>query len=226
MAVLEQERIERFLSRSSVFGPLNTPATNRVVTVSELRRVDRRKSLSSPGVAALHVVGSGRVRLFRRQGDRELTLDYLGAGELLGETVLFEESPPEAVATDAVEAVRIPVGVVRELLSGDAAFAVRMLDLVGERRLIAERRIHSLLTRSVESRVAEFLLHAASRHGVPDSRGTLIGVKFTHQEIANYVGSTRETVTLILGDLKRRGLVSTEHRRVVLTDADGLSRRI
>lgn len=226
MTVVEQERVERYLSRSAVFGPLKTTATDRVVTVSELRSVDRRKSLSSPDDAALHIVGSGRVRLFRRQGDRELTLDYLGAGDVFGETILFEETPPEAVATDAVEAVRIPASVVHELLTEDAAFAVRMLNLVGERRLIAERRIHSLLTRSVESRVAEFLLYAASRHGVPDSRGTLIGVKFTHQEIANYVGSTRETVTLILGDLKRGGLVSTEHRRVVLTDADGLSRRI
>ena len=95
-----------------------------------------------------------------------------------------------------------------------------------ERRLQAERRIESLLSRTVESRVAEFLMDAAERHGIPESRGTLIGVKYTHQEIADYVGSTRETVTLTLGDLRRRDLILFDHRRVVVVDPAALRRLV
>jgi CRP-like cAMP-binding protein len=70
------------------------------------------------------------------------------------------------------------------------------------------------------------LLDAAQRHGIPDSRGLLIGVKYTHQEIADYVGSTRETVTLTLGELKRRDLLLFDHRRIVVRDPDALSRAV
>jgi CRP-like cAMP-binding protein len=54
----------------------------------------------------------------------------------------------------------------------------------------------------------------------------LIGVKYTHQEIADYVGSTRETVTLTLGELKRRDLLLFDHRRIVVRDPDALSRAV
>ena len=85
-----------------------------------------------------------------------------------------------------------------------------------DRRLEAERRVESLLSRSVESRVAEFLLEAAERHGIPETRGVLIGVRYTHQEIADYVGSTRETVTLTLGEMRRQELLCFDHRRIVI----------
>jgi CRP-like cAMP-binding protein len=82
--------------------------------------------------------------------------------------------------------------------------------------------MESFLTRPVESRVADFVLEIASRHGVPDARGTLVATKYTHHEMASYVGSTRETVTLILGELKRRGLIDIDRRRVVVRDFERL----
>jgi CRP-like cAMP-binding protein len=54
----------------------------------------------------------------------------------------------------------------------------------------------------------------------------LIGVKYTHQEIADYVGSTRETVTLTLGDLRRKNLVLFDHRRIVVRDLEALHQAI
>ena len=79
--------------------------------------------------------------------------------------------------------------------------------------------------RTVEARVADFVAQAAERHGIPESRGVLIGEKFTHIEIAEYVGATRETVTLVLGVLKRDGIIDTDHRRIVVRDAAGLRQR-
>jgi CRP-like cAMP-binding protein len=115
---------------------------------------------------------------------------------------------------------------VHHLLTRNPELARRLLRLMVERRLDTERRIESLLSRTVESRVAEFLLDAAQRHGIPDSRGLLIGVKYTHQEIADYVGSTRETVTLTLGDLRRKNLVLFDHRRIVVRDLEALHQAI
>jgi CRP-like cAMP-binding protein len=122
--------------------------------------------------------------------------------------------------------VQVPVRQVHHLLTRNPELARRLLRLMVERRLDTDRRIESLLSRTVESRVAEFLLDAAQRHGIPDSRGLLIGVKYTHQEIADYVGSTRETVTLTLGDLRRKNLVLFDHRRIVVRDLEALHQAI
>ena len=73
--------------------------------------------------------------------------------------------------------------------------------------------------------LAEFLLKAMTRWGIPDPRGVLIAAPFTHQEMASMIGSTRETVTLTLGDLRRRGILDVDRRRIVVLDREALRQR-
>jgi CRP/FNR family transcriptional regulator, cyclic AMP receptor protein len=225
--VEDEDRKRRALERCEVFVGIPDPLLNETLKKMSLARVERRGRLGDVEPATIWVLASGRIRVVRRSLDgRDITLDYYGAGEIIGEGALVEENPPlKFLAVEQVEAVRVPLPVARELLDRDPGFARRMGTLLGERKLIAEKRIERLLTKPVESRVAHFLLEGSRRYGVPDSRGTLIGVKFTHLEIASYVGSTRETVTLILGEFKRGGLILTDHRRIVVTDPDGLEAR-
>jgi CRP/FNR family transcriptional regulator, cyclic AMP receptor protein len=223
----DEERKRRALERCELFASLPEPLLIEAMKRMSLAKVERRARLGDVEPATLWVLGSGRIRVVRRSPEgRDITIDYYGAGEVIGEGALVEENPPlKFLAVEQVEAVRVPLVLLRELLDRDPGFALRMGVLLGQRKLVAEKRIERLLTKPVESRVAHFLLEGAKRYGVPDPRGTLIGVKFTHLEIASYVGSTRETVTLILGDFKRAGLILTDHRRVVVTDMEALETR-
>ena len=74
----------------------------------------------------------------------------------------------------------------------------------------------------MNSKLAELLLRLATEYGVDDSRGTLVALKITHQEMANLIGSTRETVSLTLAQFKRKGLIQTEGRKVIIADREGL----
>ncbi len=194
--------------------------------------IERRRALFGQGGPAdsVVIIGAGRARLFKSAPERVITLAYRGPGELVGEDALFAgerfggQHSAEARAIDRVEAVRVPAEVFRARLRADPELSERMLELMDQRRREVEQRLESILTKTVEARVAEFLVQAGRDYGVPDPRGTLIGVKFTHLEIATFVGSTRETVTLVLGELKRRGHVHTEHRRIIVKDVDALAR--
>ncbi len=108
----------------------------------------------------------------------------------------------------------------RTRASGPAA-----LSLLLARQRETEDRIESLLFRNVEGRLAEFLLKAADRWGVPTPKGTLISAPITHLEIAQSIGSTRETVTLTLGALRREGLLDVAGRRLIVRDREALSAR-
>ena len=85
-----------------------------------------------------------------------------------------------------------------------------------------EGKIENLIFKDVNSKLAELLLRLGQDYGVDDSRGTLVSLKITHQEMANLIGSTRETVSLTLSQFKRSGLIATEGRRVILSDREGL----
>ena len=219
-------RVSAALRRCSLFEALGPAGLERVAGNGNLARVSRRRLVYVQGekATALYVVAAGRARVVRQGGeDRALTVAYRGAGDIIGETAIVDGLYQDtATATEQLEAVRLPLSMLRAELREGPDFAHAMLRLMIERRLQAERRIESLLSRTVESRVAEFLLDASERHGIPESRGVLIGVKYTHQEIADYVGSTRETVTLTLGDLRRRDLLLFDHRRIVIADTTAL----
>ena len=62
------------------------------------------------------------------------------------------------------------------------------------------------------------MLSLADEYGVEDSRGTMVALKITHQELANLIGSTRETVSLTLSQFKRKNLICTEGRKVIIGD--------
>jgi CRP/FNR family cyclic AMP-dependent transcriptional regulator len=85
-----------------------------------------------------------------------------------------------------------------------------------------ENKIETLIFKDVNAKLAELLLRLSLEYGVDEERGTLLAVKITHQEMANLIGSTRETVSLTLSQFKRRGLIASDGRKVILADRDGL----
>lgn len=140
----------------------------------------------------------------------------------IGGTPHYTES---ATTMEEVEAVRIPSAVMATLIAADPALASAVMGLMLTRQREVEERIESMLFRNVEGRLAEFLLKAAERWGVPSPKGTLISAPITHLEIAQSIGSTRETVTLTLGALRREGLLDVAGRRLIVKDREALAAR-
>lgn len=215
----------RILQASPLFASLSDEALAQLLGSTQLLTLERRHAIDSADVpAALYVVGQGRLRLSRQTAsDRYLTLGYYGPGEIVGERALVPEAEKtELVATELSVVVRIPIDLLRTLLGQETSFAAGMVQLLASRRIDAERRLEDILTRSVEERISHLLADLAESHGVPHEHGTLLAVRLTHQEIAAYVGSTRETVTVLLTDLKRRGAITFDRRHVVVIDTKAL----
>jgi CRP/FNR family cyclic AMP-dependent transcriptional regulator len=176
----------------------------------------------------LLVLGRGRARIERfTAGDKVVPLGYRGGGDVIGEACLGRATlhTETATAMEEVEIVRVPAAVVDECLAQDPAFGGAALGLLLARQRETEDRIESLLFRNVEGRLVEFLLKAAERWGVPSPKGTLISAPITHLEIAQSIGSTRETVTLTLGALRRDGLLDVAGRRLIIRDREALASR-
>jgi CRP-like cAMP-binding protein len=108
------------------------------------------------------------------------------------------------------------------LLSGHASLGSQMTKLMVTRRRDLENKVEGLVFRDVTSKLAELLVKLAGEYGVDDSRGTMVALKITHQELANLIGSTRETVSLTLSQFKKKRYICTEGRKVIISDPEGL----
>ncbi|MEP7159428.1 MAG: Crp/Fnr family transcriptional regulator [Chloroflexota bacterium] len=174
----------------------------------------------------IHIVKKGKVRVYRLTPDgRQLTLDIYDKGTILGDMrMLGQDRLPEAYA-EAVEAgviCMITPDELRQLIELHPTIAVNVIRHLATRLQETERELEAMAYERVGQRLARKLIDLAQRFGVKTVRGTLIQARLTQQELADMIGTTRETLAHTISDFRRRGLVSTARQRVVIHDAERL----
>lgn len=214
---------ERILSCSPL-AQLTGPSRRALLELGTFERLTRRQRLVQQGAPPRHLVvlGAGRVKVERAADGRVIPLGHRGPGDLVGETALAGGAVASESATvlDEGEALLVPLAGLGRLLAGDAAIRAALAAALVARQLETEARLGSLLLRTVEARLVDFLHAAARRWGQPHAAGQLVTAPFTHADIAQLIGSTRETVTLLLGKLKRSGRIAFERRRIIIRDGE------
>jgi CRP-like cAMP-binding protein len=225
--VQDEKRILWYLKKVPLFAEMPSDAVSRLAENIEMKEVRRRQVVYLPGDpgAAVYLVNGGRVKVSKVTRDgKELTLAYRGPGDIFGEACLIDGGPREEMAEAMENALVTEVERTHfeKLLQTYPSLGYRMTKVLAQRRREIESKIENLVFKDVNSKLAELLLRLGTEYGVDDARGTLVALKITHQEMANLIGSTRETVSLTLAQFKKRGLILTDGRKVILADREGL----
>ena len=174
----------------------------------------------------IHILKKGKVRVYRVTPDgKQLTLDIHDKGTILGDMSLLGQEPiPEAFAETLDEAVICTISPeeMRTLVERYPAIGVNIISYLSRRLRDAEAELESMAYQRVGQRLARKLLDLSNRFGVKTSRGTLIEARLTQQELAEMIGTTRETLAHTLADFRKRGLLDTEKHQVLIRDAEQL----
>jgi CRP/FNR family cyclic AMP-dependent transcriptional regulator len=167
---------------------------------------------------SLFLVASGRVQLYRRTREgRRFVIATLGPGSLFGEDSLLPEDGPDshAVALEPGTVWVMPRKEAVEISSTNAMFGFGLMQAMGQRLIEAENRLERLAYSTISARLAALLLELAGE----DSEDV---VQATHQELADMLGTWRETISKTLQDFRERGLIASGRRKLVLLDKEGL----
>ena len=174
------------------------------------------------GADAVFVVLSGRIKIFSRSPSKKSkTFAYLKSGDFFGEMSLVEDVTRTASAT-AVEPSRLLVirkNDFKRLLAKDPNLAYYLLKTVCERLRLANEEIEGLLFRNILGRVSKTMMDLAKKSGQPwNGGGLMLKERYTQQELADLVGTTREPLTRALSSLRRAGLVAHQDGRYAIPD--------
>lgn len=228
---MERSRVA-FLHRCAGLGRLRPEDLTRLSGRVSQVRFARRATLWREGEAAatLYWIRSGVVREQLEGQGRTVVLGLYGRGELCGEGGVLEAlaqlgatrhtlaEAHEETTVFALSALHLA-----ELVEQIPLLAIDLAAAAAARRRRIEQRLGVLLLRSAAARVATLLLELGEAFGVRDSRGVIVNVRLTHRDVAALVGTSRETASFVLLDLRARHLVETEGKRVVLLDPEGLA---
>lgn len=209
-----------FQTAKTLLGNLPAADAGAVAALFVERRFPRDAVVFHEGsdADALFAVKAGFVKLVAlSENGTEATLHILRPGDVFGELAVTEPVRPfTAVAvTEAVLSV-LPRKPLLHLLDSSPAFARSFLELLSKRLGQVEREFAGLLNAWPHHRLARELLHLAVDLGVETSDGTLIPLRLTHEDLSNLIGTTRETVTILLRKFEDMGVIRRRSRRILV----------
>lgn len=215
------------LEDAQVFDGLTERDLREIAEIGKTLELKREQIVFAPEDEADHVyvLASGKVKLAKVADDgKEVTIAVLQPGDVFGELSLFSGETHDTFAEVIEDATiyAIPRADFEGLLSSRPALSLALLSSIMERLRQAESQIEDLVFRSVPARVAHLILKLAQDHGHVGPKGITVRLRLTHQDVANFVGATRETVTNVLNDLRADGLIEIEHKQIRILDYEGL----
>jgi CRP-like cAMP-binding protein len=217
------------LSEVALFAGLSETDIEAIGHATTMMRCVRGQQILSPDDPPdrIHIVKKGRVRVYRMTPDgKQLTLDIYEKGTILGDmSLLGQDRLPEAYAEAIDEGVicTITPDQLRRLIERYPTVGLNVIRHLSQRLQVAERELEAMAYQRVDQRLAHRLLELGQRFGVATARGTLIQARLTQQELAEMIGTTRETLAHTLADFRRRGLLDTPHHQVLIRDAERLT---
>lgn len=217
-----------YLKNCQLFEQLAADELRQIEARSKARTFPRGTPIYLPldDTNAVFLLASGRVKICHLTPDgKQSILAFIEPGELFGELVLFDVGPRDEYAESIEKSlvVLIPGDVMRQTMEAHAGLTLGVTKLIGLRRRRIEQRLKNLLFLSNRERLTHLLLELAEQYGIRESGGLKLRIQLSHQDLANVIGSTRETVTVVLGEMQQEGLLSLGRRRLVILDLDRLA---
>ena len=212
----------------NLFNVLCPHKTKGMGEKHEFRRYSKDQFIYIPNDEASHIymVVEGRVKIGHYLDDgKEVVSAILTTGEIFGELALAgEEKRKDYAQAMDNNTTLCPLSIeeLKALMKDDKELSFRLLKLVGLRLMRLERKLELLVFKDARTRIVEFLKDAASWKGKKVGFETMIPTKLTHKDIAALTGTSRQTVTTILNELKEQNLIYFDRKKILIRDLSQL----
>jgi CRP/FNR family transcriptional regulator, cyclic AMP receptor protein len=205
------------LSDVDLFRDLSERDMAELDRVTTITTVSRGRVFYEPEDVSevLFLIREGRVQLYRISPEgKKLVIATLGSGALFGEMALLGQKMHNAFA-EALDDCQIFVmsrADLERLILNKPSVGRRVLEATGKRLRDAEQRLEDMAFKSIPARLASLLLRLSAEQGSAEIMG------LTHQDLAETVGTYRETATQVLNDMKADGLIEIGRKRIRILD--------
>lgn len=173
----------------------------------------------------LFILQAGRVRLYKLSAEgRALTLAVLEPVTIFGEMTLVGQWLHDSFAEAMTECT---IGIIkgdelRQILQQHPELSLRFMELMGQRLRAIESKLADIAFKNVPQRLATVLLNLAGSPGTSSTGQPPRVIRYTHQQLAEMIGSYRETVTKAIGEFREANLIHIDDEAIHLTDLEKL----
>lgn len=217
--------LQKLININPLFASLDEPTVEHLLSRAFTKRYSPGEivCMENDPPKGLFICKSGRLKAAKiSPAGREQVIRYFGPGETFNEAGAIAQTPVPATITavEESELLMVPPDKLLSLLEHEPGLTYALCRMLAQRVQYLVSLVENLSLKSVETRVAEYLLSAEEGGAVPRT------IWFSHAELAARLGTVPDVLGRVLRNLERDGLVSASRRTIRLLDAEGLAERI
>jgi CRP-like cAMP-binding protein len=167
----------------------------------------------------IYLIIAGRIKVSRVADDgHQVVVDIYQRDEFFGESALLNlpHRSEQATALDNTKVMTWTTAEIEDIITKRPRLAVALLQILVQRTIDFTQRIQSLSVDNIACRLARSLLHFSERLGTVEENGSVRMIPFTHEFLAQYVGTSREIVTHYMNQFRRQGYLKYSRREIIL----------
>lgn len=219
-----------YLENFSFFDVLSSEDRIKLSNVAVMHRVPKDTVIyyDDDLASCFYLVKEGKIKITRKSNSgKEIILALLGPGEVFGELSIAGQEEREEVATTSEDALicLFKVGDFQGLMANNPKLSLQLTKLIGLRLKKIQRRLESLMFRTSEERIKDFLKELADEFGykIAISPGEIaIPIRLTHDDIGKLTATSRQTVSSVLKSLEKKGIITYDRYRIYVKNINCL----
>lgn len=217
-----------YLERINIFKDLSSDDLEKINDVAHMKTVGKGKYFYFPEEPSkvVFLLKEGRVKIGTYSDDgKEVIKAILEPGEIFGELAVAGQDNRTDFAQaldDNTRCCAVSKGEMIDILNTVPQLSLKLTHLIGLRLQRMERRFESLVFKDARQRVVDFIKSTTLEKGRKVGFEYILKHKLTHQDIANLTATSRQTVTIVLNELRDAGIIKFDRRSIIVYEMDQL----
>ena len=213
-----------YLENFNLRKVLTLDERKRVAGTAQMQHYVKKEVLYFPAEPSnsVYILKEGKVKISRLTSDgQEIILSIVQPGEIFGELAVTGQVHREEraeVLEDSVVCI-ISLKDMKGLMKDIPSLNTEILKRLGDRVKKVQSRLEAIICKSTEGRIRTLIKEVAQEHGrviAGDPGQVEVKLGLTHADIGNLTATCRQSVSMVLGDLERQGLIKYDRRRIYI----------
>jgi CRP/FNR family transcriptional regulator, cyclic AMP receptor protein len=225
---MRQDQIKKVLSHFMLFRDLNEQEIDKIVQIS-LSRTWKKNSyifLQGEPLDNVYFIDDGKVKIYKSDvNGREQIVSILKKGEMFPHVGFFRKGsyPANAEVLEKATLVVVPIAKFENVLIENPELCIKVFNVLGEKIVDLQNRLEEQILNNTYEQIIKLLIRLGEKHGTKNEDGNVVlKNEFTNKDLANMIGTTRETVSRTLTKMKKEELIEMDDEGNMIIDPETL----
>lgn len=198
----------------------------------EIRHYDKETYLFREGeeIQGLYLILTGKVKMSKLSNDgNQLTLRYVEPGGVAGELALLNDYAHYVLSAKMMESGEIAIlskSIIIDAIERNGLLALELIQIMNDRVRRDQTRFRDLVLFGKKGALYSTLIRLSNSYGETNGNDIFINIKMTDQQLADFCGTSRESINRLMGQLKKDSVLSTDKSFITIHDIDYLKEAI